>query len=86
MQDLDKYLDAGIRAIKDAKKFGVTITEFIIIGVVYKFKAISINAISDYTSLNRTTVSKAIKKMATKGILEVTTNPNNRSQRLVKLS
>jgi len=52
-----ELLDYGIEAIKRAKKENLTLTQYIILGIVRKLKKCIINDIVEYSQLERSAVS-----------------------------
>ena len=84
IKELD-LLDYGIEAIKRAKEQNLTLTQYIILGIVRKLKKCIINDIVEYSQLERTTVSKAIKVLVQKKFLKEKVDSSNKTRKYIVL-
>jgi len=80
-----ELLDYGIEAIKRAKKENLTLTQYIILGIVHKLKKCIINDIVEYSRLERSTVSKAIKVLVQKKFLKEEVDKLNKTRKYIVL-
>ena len=67
--DNKNIIEAGKIAIKRAHKMNLSLTEYLIHGIINESKKISINEIYIELGIDRTTVSKAVKRLENKGLI-----------------
>ncbi len=82
----EELLNAGIEAIKEAKKKNVTLTQYVILGIVVKYEKCNISEIVKYSHLERTTVSKAIKVLIQKDLLKEEMSSSNKREKHITLA
>lgn len=65
-----RLYETGLEANKEAVKQNMTLTEFLIYGCIYFNSSSNVTEINRETNINRTTISKALKKMVEKDIVK----------------
>ena len=62
-EDKRLLVEIGIQASKEAKELNLTITEYLILGVLDMYKKLCINDIAKIMYSERSTISKALKHL-----------------------
>lgn len=64
-----QLFEAGLFAVQNASDMNLTLTEYFILGYIRYRSDVTINMLANETKMNRTTVSKALKKLEEKGVV-----------------